>query len=151
MTVRLLGDNKRSDAEIAEAALRALKWDVWVPNTVTLEVQEGRITLQGQVGWKYERDSAEKAVANLAGVMSVNNQITIKPKASAAKVKEKVEAALQRQASADARTIHVDTSGSTVTLTGKASSWRAIDDAAAAAWAVPGVTDVVDKLSVDTL
>jgi hypothetical protein len=34
---------------------------------------------------------------------------------------------------------------------GKASSWGAIDDAAAGAWAVPGVTDVIDKLSVDTL
>ena len=151
LTVRLLGDRKHSDAEIAEAALRALKWDVWVPSTVTLAVQDGRITLQGQVGWKYESDSAEKAVANLAGVVSVYNEITIKPRASAAKVKEKVEAALQRQATADARTIHVDTSGSTVTLSGKASSWRAIDDAAAAAWAVPGVTNVIDNLSVDTL
>jgi osmotically-inducible protein OsmY len=151
LKVRILGDKKHSDAEIAEAALRALKWDVWVPNTVTLTVQDGQITLQGQVGWKYESDSAERAVGNLAGVVSVYNQITIKPRASAAKVKEKVEAALQRQATADARTIHVDTSGSTVTLTGKASSWRAIDDASAAAWAVPGVTDVVDKLSVDAL
>jgi VCBS repeat-containing protein len=151
LTVKLLGGSKRSDAEVAEAALRALKWDVWVPDTVTLTVQNGTITLQGQVEWQYQRDSAADAVSNLAGVVSVYNQITIKPRASAAKVKEKVEAALQRQATADARSIQVDTSGSTVTLSGQASSWRAIDDAAAAAWAAPGVTDVIDKLSVNTL
>ena len=34
LTVKVLGTNKHSDAEIAEAALRALKWDVWVPDTV---------------------------------------------------------------------------------------------------------------------
>jgi VCBS repeat-containing protein len=151
LTVKILGSNKHTDAEIAEAALRALKWDVWVPDTVTLAVQEGRITLNGQVEWKYQSDSAENAVSNLAGVASVDNQITIKPRASAAKVKEKVEAALQRQATADAKSIRVDTSGSTVTLSGQASSWRAIDNAAAAAWAVPGVTEVIDTLSVNTL
>ncbi len=151
LTVKVLGDYKHSDAEIAEAALRALKWDVWVPKTVTLVVQDGVIRLEGQVEWKYQSKSAEDAVSNLAGVVSVNNLITIKPQASAARVKEKVEAALQRQATADAKSIHVDTSGSTVTLTGQASSWRAIDDASAAAWAVPGVTDVIEKLSVSTL
>jgi osmotically-inducible protein OsmY len=151
LTVNIVGATKHSDADIAEAALRAVKWDVWVPDTVTLAVQDGRITLHGQVEWKYESDSAENAVSNLAGVVGVHNQITIKPRASAAKVKEKVEAALQRQASADAKSIQVKASGSTVTLSGQASSWRAIGDAAAAAWAAPGVTNVIDNLSLNTL
>jgi osmotically-inducible protein OsmY len=33
-----------------------------------------------------------------------------------------------------------------VTLTGYAESWQAIDDAADAAWAAPGVTEVVDRV-----
>ena len=67
-------------------------------------------------------------------------------------MKEKVEAALQRQATKDSKSIHIDTSGGKVTLTGHASSWQSIEDAANAAWAAPGVTEVVDqvKLSMTT-
>jgi osmotically-inducible protein OsmY len=35
-----------------------------------------------------------------------------------------------------------------VTLTGHASSWQSIEDAEDAAWAAPGVTKVVDHLTV---
>jgi osmotically-inducible protein OsmY len=135
LTVKPLGSHKHTDAEIAEAALSALKWDVWVPNTVTLTVNQGRITLQGQVEWNYQRDSAEQAVRNLEGV-------------SVGQVKEKVLTALKRQAKADAKSIHVDTSGGTVTLSGNASSWAAAHDAVAAAWAAPGVTAVVNDLRI---
>ena len=76
------------------------------------------------------------------------NLVTIKPTVSAAAVKENVEAALQRQATADAKEIHIATSGGKVTLTGHASSWRTLADAADAAWAAPGVTEVVDQLKV---
>jgi osmotically-inducible protein OsmY len=62
-------------------------------------------------------------------------------------VKEKVEAALQRQATADAKSIHIETAGGKVTLTGRASSWQAAEDAANAAWAAPGVTEVVDRVT----
>jgi osmotically-inducible protein OsmY len=63
-------------------------------------------------------------------------------------VKEKVEAALQRQAKADAKAIHVAISGGKVTLTGHASSWQSIEDAANAAWAAPGVTQVIDQVKL---
>jgi len=55
-------------------------------------------------------------------------------------VKEKIQAALQRQATTDTNSIHIETSDGKVTLTGHASSWRSIEDAANAAWAAPGVT-----------
>jgi osmotically-inducible protein OsmY len=61
-------------------------------------------------------------------------------------VKESVLAALQRQATTDAKSIQIETSGSKVTLTGHASSWQSIEDAANAAWAAPGVTEVVDQV-----
>jgi osmotically-inducible protein OsmY len=52
LAVKVLGTDKHSDAAIAEAALKALNWDIWVPNTVTLTVQDGRVTLQGPAEWK---------------------------------------------------------------------------------------------------
>jgi len=72
----------------------------------------------------------------------------LKPQAAVAQVKEKVQAALHRQATADAKSIQIDTVGGKVTLTGHASSFRAMEDAANAAWAAPGVTEVVDHISV---
>ena len=150
LKVKVLNDHKQSDSDIAAAVLSALKWDVFVPKAVTAKVQDGTVTLEGQVTWNYERDSAERAARYLMGVVHINNFISIKPEASAAKVKEKVEAALQRQATKDANSIKVETSAGKVTLTGHASSWAMIDDAASAAWAAPGVTDVVDQLTVSS-
>lgn len=148
LTVKILGEHKRSDSDIAAAVQNALKWDVFVPKEVTAKVQNGAVTLEGPATWGYQRESAERAVRHLTGVVSVHNSIHIKPEASAAQVKEKVEAALQRQAATDAKSIHVETSGGKVTLTGTASSWQSIEDASHAAWAAPGVTNVVDQLTV---
>ncbi len=148
LTVKILIDHKRSDSEIAGAVESAIKWDVFIPKAVTAKVQNGAVTLEGQVTWNFQRDAAERAVRFLAGVMTVNNFIMLKPEVSATQVKEKVQAALERQAKADANSIKIDTSGGKVTLTGRASSWRSMQDAENAAWAAPGVTDVVDQLTV---
>jgi osmotically-inducible protein OsmY len=151
LKVKVRGTHKHSDTEIAEAALRALKWDVWVPETVTVNVVHGEVTLEGSVQWNFERNAAERAVRNLAGVVNVFNGITIKAGASATQVHEKVKAALQRQATADANTIQVATSGGKVTLSGNASSWHAIEDARDAAWAAPGVTQVIENVAIAQL
>jgi VCBS repeat-containing protein len=148
LTVKILTDHKRSDSDIAGATQNALKWDVFVPPSVTAKVQQGAVTLEGEVTWNYQRDAAERAIRHLAGVIAVYNSVTVTPHTSTAEVKERVEAALQRQATTDAKSIHVETSGGTVTLTGHASSWRSIKDAQDAAWAAPGVTNVVDHLKM---
>ena len=149
LTVKVLSEHVRSDSDIAGAVQSTLKWDVLVPKAVTAVVRDGFVTLAGQVDWNFEREAAERAVRYLTGVVSVSNSITLKKtEASAAQVKEKVEAALQRQATTDANSIHVDTNGSQVTLTGHASSWQSVIDASNAAWAARGVSQVVDKLKI---
>ena len=148
LTVKVEGDHKRTDAEIAQAVLSALKWDVFVPVTVTAKVQHGAVTLEGQVTWNFQREAAERSIRYLSGITSIHNSVTLKPSVSVSQVKEKVEAALQRQAKADAKSIHVETSGGKVTLTGHASSWQSIEDAASAAWAAPGVTNVIDQVKM---
>ena len=149
LTVKILGDHKRSDSDIAGAVQHALKWDVFTPSTVTAKVQSSAVALEGQVRWHFERDAAEKAVRYLTGVTAVYNSITLKPETSASQVKEKIQSALQRQATKDTNSIHIDTSGSKVTLTGQASSWQSIEDAANAAWAAPGVTEVIDQVKME--
>src|SRR3984957_10375031 len=51
LTVKVLGDHKRSDAEIAAAVQTALQWNVHVPKGVTASVHQGRVTLEGQATW----------------------------------------------------------------------------------------------------
>jgi osmotically-inducible protein OsmY len=148
LKVKLLSEHARSDSEIASAVQSALKWDVYVPPSVTANVHDHAVTLEGQVTWNFQRDAAERAVQYLTGVVSVNNAITLEPQAKASLVKEKIQSALQRQATTDLNSIHIDTAGGKVTLTGSASSWQSIEDAANAAWAVPGVTEVVDQVKM---
>ena len=148
LTVKLLGEHKRSDSEIAAAVQSALMWNFFVPKSVTANVSNGSVTLEGQVSWNYQREAAESAVCFLTGVVAVYNSITLKSQTSTFEVKEKIEAALQRQATTDANSIHIDTSGGKVTLTGHASSWQSIDDARIAAWAAPGVTEVVEHIDM---
>jgi osmotically-inducible protein OsmY len=148
LTVQVNVDHTRNDADIAAAALESFKWNVYIPKTVTATVARSAVTLEGQVSWNFQRDAAEHAVRNLVGVVAVYNLITLKPQATVVEVKEQVQAALRRQAKEDAHSIHIETSGGKVTLTGHASSWQAIEDAAHAAWAAPGVTEVIDQVKM---
>jgi osmotically-inducible protein OsmY len=148
LTVKLLHSHVRSDSEIGEAISRVLNWDVCVPDTVTATVNSGSVTLAGRVSWKHESDAAERAVRGLKGVVDVRNSIAIEPRVTPAQVDLHVQAALRRRAMVDSNAIHVETSGSEVTLTGEASSWQSIVDAEDAAWAAPGVTQVVDRVKL---
>jgi osmotically-inducible protein OsmY len=148
LQVKVLADHKRTDAEIAVAVQHALRWDVFTPSTVTARVENGTVTLEGEVAWDFERKAAVSAVKNLTGVVELFNYMTLKVDASAPQVKEAIQLALHRQATTDTSTIHISTSGGKVTLTGHASSWQSIEDAASAAWAAPGVTEVVDLVKM---
>lgn len=97
--VKLPGSGVRSDADIATAALNALKWDSEVPDdAIKVTVRSGWVTLDGTVEWNYERAAAERDVRRLTGVNGVTNQITVRPRVSPADVKSKIEAAFARNA-----------------------------------------------------
>ena len=148
LTVKVRDEHVRTDTELAVATQNALEWNVYVPKTVRATVTHGAVTLQGTVSWNHERHAAEWAVRELTGVVAVYDDIVVEPRAMVEQVKEKIEAALQRQASADAHSILVSTNGGRVTLTGVASSSQMIAGATRAAWAAPGVTEVIDRVEL---
>jgi osmotically-inducible protein OsmY len=149
IVVELPGSGKRTDADIAAAAVSALKWDFQVPeNHVKVVVKDGWVTLEGTVDWQYQKDAAQRCVRYLTGVLVVTNSIGIKPRATSAGVKGKIEDAFRRHADLDARRIGVETTNGTVTLTGTVSTWSERYEAETAAWASPGVTCVDDQLVV---
>jgi osmotically-inducible protein OsmY len=149
MDVKLAGTSKRNDAELASSAEAALQSATYFsPNDIKVKVEDGWITLSGEVEWDYQRQSSVAAVRHLLGVTGVSDKIALKPKVSSVLVKSEIEAALKRRARTDAQKISVDVQGSDVTLTGSVHSWSDRDLARESAWSTPGVRNVVDKMSI---
>jgi osmotically-inducible protein OsmY len=147
--VRLPGDARRTDTDLAAAAVKALEWDVRVPHQgIKLRVSDGWLTLEGQVEWQFQREAADRAVRHLLGVRGVSNQIALKARVTPTDLKNRIEAALKRNAELEARKIRVETKGGTVVLDGTVHSWAEREEAERAVWAAPGVAAVEDHLTV---
>jgi osmotically-inducible protein OsmY len=140
----------RTDPEIAHDIVNTMKGNVTVPgDRIKVGVREGFVTLDGKVDWRFQRDAVESCVRRIIGVRAVINNVEVTPKkVSASEVKNKIEDALRRSAEVDARRIGVSASGSTVTLHGNVRSWLEKESAEQAAWAAPGVSEVLNHLVV---
>jgi osmotically-inducible protein OsmY len=149
--VRRLTDNTPTDPEIARATIAALKiqlpsaWESIIP-----VVHRGHVALKGDVEWHYQRERAESAVRHLSGVISVSNSLRIKPSLVPGNIKQDIEHAFKRLAHVDADQISVDARGTEVTLRGELRSWAERDQALQTAWSAPGVTNVINELTVRT-
>jgi osmotically-inducible protein OsmY len=145
--VKIVGDY--SDTDIAREAADALRWNLMVPpGKVIPKVENGYITLTGEVNYDFQRRAAEKAVRYIPGVKGVINLITIKPKVEPREIKEKIEEALKRMATVDAGNIQVEVQGSEIVLRGTVRSWAERHEAEKAAWSAPGVTSVKNYITV---
>ena len=147
--VRLPSDKKTADDEIAARAVKILDWDVVIPRgSISVKVENGTVTLSGEVDWGYQRAEAEHDVHRLSGVNLIVNQIRVRPQAQPQDVRAKIAAAFERTAEHDAATITVDVRDGVVNLGGKVQSWLERDEALRAAWSVPGVTSVEDHILI---
>lgn len=148
--VRYPEAKKTADDEIAKRALNIIAWDTTIPEEkLMVKVQNGWITLSGEAEWNYQRTAAEEAVRKLSGVLGVSNLIAVLPRVDAIDIKLRIEDALKRSAEIEAAGVRVNVSGGKVTLEGNVQSWHERSVAEQAAWAIPGVGVVEDRLVVN--
>jgi len=141
---------KKTDSEIAETVLNALRLHTAVQeDRIKIKVENGIVTLEGDVEWEYQRKAAKSAIENLPGVRDVLSYITVKPRVAASDLEQKISAAFHRSASIDAEKVSVETIGSKVILKGTVRSMAEKDDAEDAVWAAPGVITVENKLYIE--
>jgi osmotically-inducible protein OsmY len=78
LKVNLIGADRREDDEIRGVALQALIWDTEVPSDmIDVRVQDGWLTLTGDVEFQYQTDAAYDDVSSLFGVYGVTNEIKV--------------------------------------------------------------------------
>jgi len=146
--VRLPVQTSRTDEEVARAALDRIAWEVSIPaDTVRLKVEQGWVTLSGEVNWQYQRDAAERVIRGLRGVVGITNMTTIKPRPNVRNIEHDIGIALHRSWF-DPSTVEVSAIGGKVTLKGTvhtpSDKWKA----ATTAWGSPGTTEVENNLIV---
>jgi osmotically-inducible protein OsmY len=140
----------KTNTEIANEVLTGLKNNLSVPNhKVTVKVEDGWVTLAGELPWNYQKEAAKNAVNYLTGVKGVTNNIIIKSDSHDAIERQDVEDAINRSWAVDDSDINVSVSGATVTLSGTVDSWYQKEEAGRIAWKTAGIWYVKNELVVD--
>ncbi|MEU8092711.1 BON domain-containing protein [Micromonospora chalcea] len=143
LEVDLTATDRRTDADIAIAAGRALEWDSFVPaERLDVTVAAGWVMLRGEVEFGFQRRTAERELRRLRGVRGVTNLIEVRPPAPPSDEQQRLDLRrlLLRRTGTERIDARVD--GDTVVLDGVVGAWWQREEAERAAWALPGVREV---------
>lgn len=150
LDIRLPSTSNRADTDIARAAADALDWNIAVPKgRIKARVENGWVTLEGDVDWNFQKEAAERTVRSITGVKGVTSLITVRVRPTPSDLKKKISDALERGAEFDAERITVEVHGNKAILRGTVRSFAERRDAERAAYKAPGITEVENRLVVD--
>jgi osmotically-inducible protein OsmY len=139
-------ENVNDDNTIAVEILRVLKWNLNITNQ-KIKVENGWVTIEGELQWKNQKESAKYAISSVLGVKGVTNNITIVSDHSEIEKKD-IEYALARNWAINELGVKVTVSGNQVTLSGVVHSLYQKDQAEIISWNAKGVKSVVNELYV---
>lgn len=150
--VRLPTQMRTTDEGIAERTAHILKWNSTLRDTdIQAEVNNGYVTLTGEVDWSYQKQVAASRIEELQGVAGIFNQVTVRQKADpvgARDVEKQITSALHRHANVEASKVRVSVADGKVTLDGVIDAYHERELIEDAVWATAGVKQVVDNLTV---
>lgn len=147
--VKVPGSWTKSNTEIANDVLVALKSNWSIPNDkINVKVEDGWVTLEGDLAWYYQKEAAKNAVCYLKGIKGITNNIKINPKTQNVIEQLDIQNAIDRSWIFDNSDIQVKVSGNTATLSGTIPSLYQKEMASLIAWNSPGIHDVDNKLEV---
>jgi osmotically-inducible protein OsmY len=143
LKTKLLG---HSDAEVEQAIAAAVSYDPRVSAAdLQAVVRSGVATLKGSVGSVSAKLAAEDLARHTLGVVSVNNELSVKPRrnVSDAVLKRSVQSALSRDPYTNGYAIRATVKAGRVTLSGS------VDDAFERAQATSVVAGILGVMDVD--
>lgn len=147
--VELPTSKKTADDEIAARALKMLEWDVLVPSDrIPVKVENGILTLSGEVDQFYQSDEAERDVWRLSGVRDVVNFVKVRRHTQPADIGDRIRRALERSADLEAGHITASVKDGVVILRGTVGAWIERETAERAARAAPGVVSVKNEITI---
>lgn len=140
---------KKTDNEIAADVLNLLRWN-WeiTSDLVKVKVEDGWVTLTGELRWNFQRVAAQKAIGCLLFIKGLTNNISIKTDGTDLVEKEDIERAIKNNWAIEGRNINVSVHENKVKLKGNVNSIFEKDEAGRLAWNAKGVSAVENDLVV---
>lgn len=147
--VKISGWEQKNDFDIAQALLNVFRWN-WntLNDSIEVKVENGHVTLSGELEWHYQKEAASRAVTNLIGVKGIKNNIVIDSRLGPPINKEIIERALKNHVAIDTASITVEVSRNEVILEGTVDSRYQKELAEKITWKAPGVRNIKNNLKV---
>lgn len=143
--------DKTDDNQIATSILNSFNWNWKISNdNVKVKVEDGWVTLDGELQWNYQKEAAQNSATNIIGVKGVTNNIKIKSETHDEIEKKNIESAIARNWSINNLDIQVTVAGTKVILNGTVFSVYQKDEAARIAWNAPGVWNVDNEIVIQS-
>jgi osmotically-inducible protein OsmY len=142
-------EEERPDPVIARDAVEAIRFEFpQLGEQIRVMVENGWLTLEGEVEWSSGPQRVEQAVRRVRGLKGISNLIQVNPKAESTELKRKIEEVLELTPNLDESNISVKVYSSTVILEGTVPTWWERKEAERAIWSAPGVEKVENHLII---
>jgi osmotically-inducible protein OsmY len=144
-----LGADSLSDADLVQSALSALKRNTLVPaGKIRPVARDGWLTLDGAVEAPYQKRAVADTIRRLNGIRGFSNNIAIESDLIARHVGQQIAKAFTLNALLSSHRILITVHDHKVVLSGSARNVDERAEAEVAAWAVPGVAAVINRIRV---
>jgi osmotically-inducible protein OsmY len=121
----------------------------WIVLKKKVKVENGWVTIEGQMTWNYQKEALKRSINNIIGVKGVTFRINIKSECRDEIEKQTIKSAFARNWSINDLDIEIVILGDKVTLSGRVNSWDDREEAERLTWNAPGVCIVDNELVVN--